>query len=343
MARLESGQVVYDANNRVTSWTDLSGHDHPAIKSTGSGYTMPLYEANQTPTGQPALKFNPNNFTGVAPTNDDTKECLDIGGTTDLDMTDGITWYIVYQTNTSNDNRRQIGSGYDNIDPGTSTYNYLTWGSTDGVTPTGTPTPPPAVNSYRATARDTTSPTGTLVTAALPSETTNVTDYYIGGGVWDNAADTIMGVIVKRDGTRVTTANTGATAVPNKNKFTRIGGAGGSTSQYPTGNTAFFNGHIAAVLVYNRKLSATEQVQVETYLRRTYLCNRTDFNADGKVNAQDLDMLVACFSGPEVTYANAVQCAVADLDGDEDVDQADFAVWQRCFSSNATPKPGCDN
>src|SRR5512140_668729 len=116
VVRLESDQTVTDASGKVTTWTDQSGRNHPAIQSTGTGYTTPLLEQDKTLTGRAAIRFNPLGT---------TKECLDIGATTDLDMTSGITWYIVYQTKTTNENRRAIGAGYDDITGSGSTKSYL--------------------------------------------------------------------------------------------------------------------------------------------------------------------------------------------------------------------------
>ena len=72
--------------------------------------------------------------------------------------------------------------------------------------------------------------------------------------------------------------------------------------------------------------------------------NPADFNADGHVNLVDLEIFIACASGPAVPYnASALTTGcdpmpvtesiiAADLDGDHDVDVADFAVLQRAFN-----------
>jgi hypothetical protein len=65
-----------------------------------------------------------------------------------------------------------------------------------------------------------------------------------------------------------------------------------------------------------------------------------DFDRDGDIDAGDLNVLVACVSGPTIPYAG--DCAGADLDQDGDVDQSDFGVLQRCFSGAGTPvDPTC--
>lgn len=54
-----------------------------------------------------------------------------------------------------------------------------------------------------------------------------------------------------------------------------------------------------------------------------------DLNADGLVDAVDFGLLVECLLGPETPIL--VECVGADLDGDSDVDLADFAEFQTRF------------
>ena len=59
---------------------------------------------------------------------------------------------------------------------------------------------------------------------------------------------------------------------------------------------------------------------------------RADFNADGFVDQADLDHFQVCHSGPGVQPASA--CLDARLDDDQDVDQSDFGLLQRCLSGD---------
>lgn len=63
---------------------------------------------------------------------------------------------------------------------------------------------------------------------------------------------------------------------------------------------------------------------------------RPDFNDDGHVDGADLQHFAACAIGPKITQREAA-CLDADLDGDRDVDQSDFAVYQRCFRGAELP------
>jgi len=68
----------------------------------------------------------------------------------------------------------------------------------------------------------------------------------------------------------------------------------------------------------------------------------SDFNADGKVDADDVAHMAACRTGPTVSQDDQ-SCWDADYDGDGDVDQDDFGVFQRCYSGAQTPPAGCGN
>jgi hypothetical protein len=47
----------------------------------------------------------------------------------------------------------------------------------------------------------------------------------------------------------------------------------------------------------------------------------------------DFGHFQACASGPSIPQRDA-NCTNADLDGDGDVDQEDFGVFQRCYSGS---------
>jgi len=54
---------------------------------------------------------------------------------------------------------------------------------------------------------------------------------------------------------------------------------------------------------------------------------------DGRVNSYDVAEFRACSSGSMVPYSTG--CDWADRDGDGDVDQSDFGVFQRCYSGDS--------
>jgi len=65
-----------------------------------------------------------------------------------------------------------------------------------------------------------------------------------------------------------------------------------------------------------------------------------DFDHDGDVDGHDLDLLVACTSGPAILFG--ADCDAMDLDGDDDVDQSDFGLFQRGYSGSSRPAdPDC--
>ena len=56
----------------------------------------------------------------------------------------------------------------------------------------------------------------------------------------------------------------------------------------------------------------------------------SDFNEDGLVNTTDYTALESCLAAPNTLPVNA--CTFADIDRDQDVDLADFAILQNTFS-----------
>jgi len=68
----------------------------------------------------------------------------------------------------------------------------------------------------------------------------------------------------------------------------------------------------------------------------------TDFDGDGDVDQSDFGVFQACASGPAMPAPD--DCDQADLDSDGDVDQSDFGVFQRCLSGPDVPADaGCEN
>lgn len=330
--RLETDGIKSDDAGAITSWEDATdNHNNAAAESTPA----PTVSDKVTPTGRKSIFFNGD----IASSTGKTGTHLKIGPTSTLDMTDGITWYVVYQTNLEAYNRRPIGSGYADIDPNpdVAKAGYQAWTSTDGVGPNNT-----VPNTFRATARNA---AGTMYWGSLPANSTNTTDFFIGGGLWDNDADTISAILVNANycSRSVATGLEKVDGVPTGHLFTRIGAAGSSTKETPYG---FFNGSIAAVLIYNRKLTEAEQREVEEYLRVTYLGGAVvaaDYDGNCYVNKADFDVFSSCFTGPMIPRAETGTCVQSDFDGDGDVDQADFGLFQRCYGGDVTKATsGCD-
>ncbi len=67
-----------------------------------------------------------------------------------------------------------------------------------------------------------------------------------------------------------------------------------------------------------------------------------DLDGDGDVDLADFALFQACFNGPNRPPAQASGCEDANLDGDAaaDVDLQDFAVFQGCFNGPNRP-PAC--
>ena len=68
-----------------------------------------------------------------------------------------------------------------------------------------------------------------------------------------------------------------------------------------------------------------------------------DMDGDGDVDQQDFGLFQVCLSGPGVAQPDPA-CECAHLDDDEDVDQDDFSVFQNCMSgANVPADPNCDD
>ena len=68
-----------------------------------------------------------------------------------------------------------------------------------------------------------------------------------------------------------------------------------------------------------------------------------DVNGDGFVDATDYAAFVACWTGPNVPIApaNEFACTNFDTDGDNDIDQIVFGVFQQVYSGSAPCAPNC--
>ncbi len=66
----------------------------------------------------------------------------------------------------------------------------------------------------------------------------------------------------------------------------------------------------------------------------------TDLDGDGDVDLADFGLFQGCFNGPNRPYAGPA-CGRMDFDGDGDVDLADFGTFQGCFNGPNRP-PACE-
>lgn len=67
-----------------------------------------------------------------------------------------------------------------------------------------------------------------------------------------------------------------------------------------------------------------------------------DFDGDRDVDQDDFAIFEDCTTGPEIPQDDP-GCVDADLDGDGDVDQSDFGLFQRCVSGDGVPPdPSCE-
>ncbi len=66
----------------------------------------------------------------------------------------------------------------------------------------------------------------------------------------------------------------------------------------------------------------------------------SDVDGDGDVDLADFGVFQGCFNGPNRPYAGGTDCACLDADNDQDLDLTDFGVFQTCFNGPNRP-PAC--
>lgn len=66
-----------------------------------------------------------------------------------------------------------------------------------------------------------------------------------------------------------------------------------------------------------------------------------DLDLNSHVDMDDYDLFLSCATGALVPHDESDLCQVADFDNDGDVDQMDFAIFQRCISGDEPADPAC--
>ncbi len=67
-----------------------------------------------------------------------------------------------------------------------------------------------------------------------------------------------------------------------------------------------------------------------------------DFNGDGYVDENDVTIFESCATGAGIAYTDP-DCEIADMDPDDDIDQADFGLLQQCFRGTQPGDVDCLN
>ncbi len=100
------------------------------------------------------------------------------------------------------------------------------------------------------------------------------------------------------------------------------------------------------VLTSHPSMSVIDQIVVDTICVPEPPTAPFDFDRDGDVDGQDLDVFEACATGPAILYdpdnlppgcpltPDEQGIVAADQDRDGDVDHGDFGVFQRCISGS---------
>ena len=118
---------------------------------------------------------------------------------------------------------------------------------------------------------------------------------------------------------------------------------GGSSQSQSQVLTRQFRGNADDIVVIKRVLAASEIATAATQgIARLYdFSNLPDFDGDGDVDQADFGVFQSCMTGADVPQTDPA-CAPARLDDDADVDAADLAIFRACMSGDGIPaNPNC--
>ncbi len=291
---LNGANVVTDGEN-VTQWTDVSGRDnHAATFVHDPQPDFPMLVSAATPTGQDAVRFdgvgsladvgpNPEDFDGRA------KTTITVFRPTYLAGTD-------YVTTTAYESLNPDLPLAEQSDFRTRTNWIRAFGDIGG--------------NLRVSNRTL---TGGAVNISTANGSVAAGEFHIGVNQLRENGD-LASIVRGPDNQRFENVGSGADAVPGGHLVTRLGGsfAPGDISIAPAGE--FFEGEIAAFLIYNRELSNAELLQVEEHLYETYFT--TGPGGGGPQNPPVTDGLVLHLNGANVITSDGTRVTqLTDISG----------------------------
>lgn len=203
------------------------------------------------PSGRPTVKF------------DGSLQYLDIASSPAHFDGRSKTTITVFKADQVNDGRL-ITSAYEELAPDSSpngrtrTNEMYVWGSQASL----------RVNNRSAT--------GGFVAARSPADTLFPGEFYIAMNEWRDNGDTAA-VLINAANNRFEEVTSGSDGLPAGHIHTRIGAGSGFGDTNPE---SYFSGEIAAVLVYDRELSATEMSELEDFLHARYIGGSSGSFAD---------------------------------------------------------------
>ncbi|MEZ6191289.1 MAG: PEP-CTERM sorting domain-containing protein [Phycisphaerales bacterium] len=251
---LAPDSVTTDGFGNVTSWNDQSGLGNHATQ--GVAVYQPTLESGLTPSGADVVRFDSQD--------DADPEHLLIGANAaDFDAT-AMTWFVVFRADLATNNRRMLTSAYSDIDPGAPVdLEAQAWGIITDVSTS----PSDSGNGYRTLARtDTGGFNAASAGAGTPSALTDDM-FVVGSSFLDTTTDEAFAMLTLPDGSQFTDSNTAATLQLDGHLQTLIGAQTGNDLIIDSGG---WSGDIAAIVVYNRRLSTNEIATVTEELRLAY-------------------------------------------------------------------------
>ena len=278
----------------VTEWTDVSGRGNHAPTYAHDPRPGPLTLAEAaTPSGQDAIRFdgiggyaevpsNPEDFDGRA------KTIIAVFRPEHLAGSDYIvnTAYEILDPTVGSDEQ---GGGR------TRNHWMRAFGDVGG--------------HLRSSGR---TADGGHVGANTPDGSVRAGEFHIGINQWRENGD-IASIIRDVDNQRFEGVASGADAEPEGHVHTRLGAATAFGDFEALGSGEFFEGEIAAFLIYNRELSSSELEDVESYLYDSYLGSGPGPNGPG--DPPVLDDLVVHFNASNVAAEEGIITELVDISG----------------------------
>ena len=151
---------------------------------------------------------------------------------------------------------------------------------------------------------------GGSIAVSTPGDVLMPGEFYVGVNQWRDNGDTVA-ALRNAENERFQNDTIGGVAVPEGHLFTRIG-AGAQSGDAEGGATQFFDGAVAAVLVYNRELSQNELEEVEEYLFEVYFNKESD---DTDLELQVTEGLSLHLSATDVVLDGEAITQMTDLSG----------------------------
>lgn len=292
-----NGENVVTDDGLVTEIVDVSGRNNNAIARVHDPRPgLPTLLGGVTPSGRDAVRFD-----GVGSYADVASNPEDFDGR-------AKTTLVVFRAEHLAGSDYIFNSAYEILDPAlpqneqsdlrTRTNQMRAYEEGGG--------------NLRVSARNA---SGGFVGVSTPEGSIRAGEFMIGVNHLRENGD-LASIVRDQMNQRHITVGSGADADPSGHINTRLGGTNAAGEAVTPGEGEFFEGEVAAMLVYNRELSDSELQQVESYLYETYLDPAGGAGAPGEPPVT-ADLVLHLNGDNVVTDGNGTVATLLDTSGRE--------------------------